>query len=130
MTAHRLRRLQMCGGLLCFGLGAVGAVVPLLPTTVFVLGGSYLLARSAPGLNERLLSSSWFRSCLPYLDPTVPLARRARIMALLAMWASITVSALITLQSGVGGPRVVTALLIVGGIGTVSLLLFRRERGA
>jgi uncharacterized membrane protein YbaN (DUF454 family) len=48
-----------------FGLAVVGALLPVLPTTPFLLLTSFLLVRSSPALNERLLQSQMFG---PLLD--------------------------------------------------------------
>jgi uncharacterized membrane protein YbaN (DUF454 family) len=112
-------------GLGCFALGAVGAVVPGLPTTVFLLVGSYLLTRSCPVLEQRLRSSRLFRPYAVYLDPAVPLPRRARVTALVGMWGSTILSALI-LYSG-RPSRLVPAILLGSGVlGTMAILRFRR----
>jgi uncharacterized protein len=44
----------------CFGLAVLGALLPLLPTTPFLLLTSFLLVRSSPALNDRLLRSQTF----------------------------------------------------------------------
>ena len=80
--SNHLRWLWIVGGVACLALGAVGAIVPGMPTTVFVLCGSYLLARSSPVLDERLRNSRLFRPYLRYLDPSVPMPRAARVGAL------------------------------------------------
>lgn len=45
---------------ICFVLGVAGVLVPGLPTTPFLLMTSYLLVRSSPRLNARLLRSRFF----------------------------------------------------------------------
>jgi uncharacterized membrane protein YbaN (DUF454 family) len=44
----------------CFALAVAGALLPLLPTTPFLLLTSFLLVRSSPVLNDRLLRSKTF----------------------------------------------------------------------
>jgi uncharacterized membrane protein YbaN (DUF454 family) len=43
-----------------FALAVLGALLPVLPTTPFLLLTSFLLVRSSPALNDRLLRSQTF----------------------------------------------------------------------
>ena len=47
-------------GTLCVGLGAIGTVVPGMPTTVFLIVAAWLYARSCPGLHRRLIEHRVF----------------------------------------------------------------------
>lgn len=51
------RFLYVLFGLVCVVLGALGVVVPGLPTTPFVLLASWLFYRSSPRLQQWLLAS-------------------------------------------------------------------------
>ena len=124
--ATRFRWLLAAAGLICVGLGVVGAFVPGLPTTVFVLSGSYLLARSSPALEQRLRASRRLSPYLKYADPGVPMPRRAKVAALASMWTSISLSTIALRLSHVS-ELVMAAVLLAGVVGTVAIVLFRRE---
>ncbi len=55
-----IRHLWGAAGVCCFGLGALGAVLPLLPTTPFILLAALCFARSSKKLD------SWFRTTKLY----------------------------------------------------------------
>lgn len=93
------RRLWGAAGLVSFGLGAAGAVLPVLPTTPFILLAAFCFARSS----ERL--DAWFRKTRLYdLVFSNYMGRR-----------SMTVRAKASLLASV------TALLAVGFVLTAAL---------
>lgn len=117
------------GGLASFGIGGVGAFVPVLPTTIFVIIGSLLLTRSCPWIEERLMATRLFRPFAPYLDPNVPLPDAARRRALVAMWLSILAGTAV-LWTRSAATAVLAALIGLGLIGTLVILRFRRGPSA
>jgi uncharacterized membrane protein YbaN (DUF454 family) len=123
-TPNRLRWLFVCGGVTCLVLGAVGVIVPGLPTTVFVLSGSYLLTRGSPALNERLRKSALFSPYLKYLDPAVGMPRAAKVAAIVSMWTSISLSAAL-LRIGGAGATVLLGVFVAGIAGTWMIVVFR-----
>src|SRR5262245_18773986 len=121
---NRFKRLLICGGLVCFGLGAVGVFVPGLPTTVFVLTDSYLLTRGAPALDQRMRTSRLFAPYNKYLDPTVRMPRAAKAAALVGMWTSIGASAAVVLRLGGASAFVIVAIVLCGIAGSWMILFF------
>ena len=60
-AATGLKRLVYCFlGLVCVGLGYLGAILPGLPVTPFLLAASFFFVRSSPRLHRWLRRSPWF----------------------------------------------------------------------
>ena len=121
---NHFKGLLVCGGVVCFCLGAVGAFVPGLPTTVFVLTGSYLLARGAPALDQRMRTSRLFAPYNKYLDPTIGMPPAAKAAALVGMWTSIGASGVL-LRLGDASALVIVAIVLSGVAGTWMIVVFR-----
>lgn len=94
-----------------FVLAVAGAFLPVLPTTPFLLVTSYLLLRSSPGLNRRLMASRRFGPLLEDWHVRGGVTRRTRRMALLASVAALGLSAWWSQPSPAGW-----ALLVLIGV--------------
>ena len=83
----------MAAGFISVGIGVVGVVVPLLPTTPFLLLAAYCFLRGSPRWHAWLLGNRVFgRYIHDYLTQrAVP--RRTKIAALVVLWACLIVSA-------------------------------------
>ena len=84
----RVRRyLLVAFGVLCLSLGAIGIVVPGLPTTIFVILAAWAFVRSCPVLHRWLLENRLFGPRLQawYEDPTLPRAGKLAIIAAIAI---------------------------------------------
>jgi len=102
----------VAGGLVCVGLGAVGIVVPGLPTTVFFIVAAWCFSRSSPRLEAWVLG-------LPKIGPMVHdhraglgMPRRAKVVAV-SMLVFFVGLALLTLD-GTPVRLVVAAAGLVG----------------
>jgi uncharacterized membrane protein YbaN (DUF454 family) len=114
-------------GVVCVGLAFAGVVLPGLPTTIFLIAASYLFARSCPWLEDRLIRVRWFRPYLPYLDGSQPMPRRARWIALAAMWSAVSLSLAATAAANRLHPAFAIAVVVAALVGTWVILRFRRE---
>jgi len=116
------RRALVYAGLACVGLGSAGALLPVLPTTPFLLLAAWCFARSNPELGQRLLSKPIFRPYRPYLDGTQPLPARARWITIALVWAAVGASAWALSSTWL------TVVLIAAALtGSVFILRWRRN---
>lgn len=76
-----------CLGWLMVALGFVGAFVPLMPTTVFLILASWFFARSSPRLEAWLLGHPHFGPTLRAWNETGAVPAGAKIMACVGMSA-------------------------------------------
>lgn len=81
----------ICGtiGMVALGLGLIGIVVPLVPTTPFLLLAAACFMRSSNRLYNWLIHHKWFGSYIKHYQEHRAISRRARIMALVLLWAAI-----------------------------------------
>lgn len=112
------RRLLFLGGIASVGLGVAGVLLPLLPTTPFLLLAAYLFARSSPSHRERLLSHPLVGPPLKDWVERRGLRRSAKARALALLWAVLLPTSLALGHTGGAG----ILLLAVGGAVTAYLL--------
>lgn len=89
MKQKRVRILLTTAGTLCVGLGILGILVPVLPTTPFLLLAAACYARSSQRLYGWLLNNKWFGNYVRcYLQKKgVPL--KVKVLTITLLWATI-----------------------------------------
>ncbi|MBY0460159.1 MAG: YbaN family protein, partial [Gemmataceae bacterium] len=91
--ATGLRRfLYVCAGLGCVGMAYLGAVLPGLPTTPWVLAASFFFSRSSPRLNRWLRRSPLFGRLLRDWDDHGGIRRPVKIFAVCLVVTVVTLS--------------------------------------
>jgi uncharacterized protein len=80
--------LLICGTL-SLGLGLLGVVVPLLPTTCFLLLAAWCYARSSQRLYDRLLNARIIGPYLQRYRESRVIPPNVKIAALVMMWITI-----------------------------------------
>jgi uncharacterized membrane protein YbaN (DUF454 family) len=71
-------------------VGAIGAVVPGLPTTIFLLAACWCFARSCPKLEEWLRESRFLGGYLRMAREGMP--RRAKVVTVAIIWGATLLS--------------------------------------
>ncbi len=81
---------------LALGLGIVGVVVPLMPTTVFILIAAYCAARGSDTLHRKLLEHRIFGPMIRDWQATGAVSRKAKYMAVGSMAVCAVILFLVT----------------------------------
>jgi len=121
------RGLLVAVGLVCVGLGVIGVVVPVLPTTPFLLLAAACFLRSSNRLHRWLLGNRAFGEYLRRYREGQGLSLVSRITTLALLWVTLAVSAFVAVPERM---RWVRILLLVVGIGvTTHILRIKTRRG-
>lgn len=87
-----MRILLVFAGTVFVALGVIGAVLPILPTTPFLLLAAGCYARSSERLHGWLLASRWFGPSIRDWQEHRAISARAKIIALTMIVASFAYS--------------------------------------
>jgi hypothetical protein len=100
-------------GLVCVGLGVIGAFVPLLPTTIFFILAAFCFAKSAPAWRQRILDHPHFGAPIRDFVHHRSLSRRAKVIALGGIAANFMATMLLLDMTPVAVAILATVLLTV-----------------
>lgn len=121
---HQLARLRQAGylsmGVLSLATGLAGLVLPLLPSTVFVLIAAWAFARSSERLHARVLAHPRFGPAVRAWQAHGAIPTQAKRLALLGLGLSLLVG-MVTL-----GGRPLSLGLVVVVIAAVAVFVLSR----
>lgn len=80
-------------GVFCVGLAILGAILPILPTTVFLLMATACFAKSSPRMQQKLLNNKTFGPLIHEWQRHRSIPRKAKRVALLMITLSVVWSA-------------------------------------
>jgi hypothetical protein len=86
------RALWLSIGMICLVLGAIGIVLPILPTTPFLLASAACFCKSSPKMYKWLLNNKWFGEYIKNYKEGRGLTLKTKITALSVLWITIGVS--------------------------------------
>ncbi len=89
MNARVRKWLLLSAGILAVGFGVVGAFVPLLPTTPFLLLAAACFARSSDRHYEWLLNHRWMGAYVRNYREHKATTRRVKVVTMALLWGSI-----------------------------------------
>jgi uncharacterized membrane protein YbaN (DUF454 family) len=93
-----VRTLWFIAGTICVVLGAIGIVLPLLPTTPFLLAAAACYYKSSEKMHKWLLNNKWFGEYIRNYTEGKGLTKKTKITALTVLWATISFSTVFMLH--------------------------------
>lgn len=94
-----VRTLWFVAGTICVVLGAIGIVLPILPTTPFLLAAAACYYKSSERMHKWLLNNKWFGEYIRNYQEGRGLTKKTKITALAVLWITISISAVFFLPS-------------------------------
>ena len=93
-----VRTLWFIAGTICVMLGAIGIVLPILPTTPFLLAAAACYYKSSERMHRWLLNNKWFGEYIRNYTDGKGLTRKTKIIALTVLWITIILSTIFMLN--------------------------------
>jgi uncharacterized protein len=114
-----MRAVWLATGLGCVGLGVIGAVLPLLPTTPFLLLAAFAFAKSSDRLHTWLLNHNIFGGLIEQWRRYGAISSRVKVVSVSSMAGIFALSLALD---------VAPALLIVQAIVLTAVAIFVLSR--
>lgn len=92
MRATATRYFLIATGWLSIVLGVIGIVVPLLPTTPFILLAGGCFAKSSPRFHHWLVNHRFFGPFIKNYQSKQGIPREVKIRAIIFIWITLSVS--------------------------------------
>lgn len=90
---HKIvRSLLIVAGTISLALGAIGVVVPLLPTTPFLLLAAACYLRGSDRMYSWLVNNKWFGSYIKNYQEGKGIPLKTKIIAVSFLWITIIIS--------------------------------------
>lgn len=105
------------------GVGGLGIILPVLPTTPFVLLAAACFAKGNPQLYEKLNDSPYFGEFLKNYKNKSGVKKSVKVKAIVLLWLSLSISAIITQNM-----YIEIVLLIVGIAVTTHIVLLKPRK--
>jgi uncharacterized membrane protein YbaN (DUF454 family) len=93
-----LRTIWFIAGTICVALGVIGMVLPLLPTTPFLLAAAACYYKSSEKMHKWLLTNNLFGEYIRNYTEGKGLTKKTKITALTVLWATIVFSTVFMLN--------------------------------
>lgn len=103
--------MWLIAGLLALGLGIIGVVLPILPTTPFMLVATFCFAKSSKRLHDWLVNHRTFGATVRDWHAHGAISKTAKISAVLTMAAVLILGLLLGLKTNL---LIIQAVVMLG----------------
>ncbi|MEM6780816.1 MAG: YbaN family protein [Pseudomonadota bacterium] len=104
-----MRGMYLVLGFLSLGLGIIGVVLPLLPTTPFLLVTAFCFARSSEKFHNWLLSHPYFGKIIKDWRDHGAISKKSKISAMLVIILTILLSVVLRASK----PILITQVIVL-----------------
>lgn len=115
VITHRNRAIRICliiAGIFFVGVGTIGIVLPLLPTTPFLVLAAMCFSRSSERFHNWLLNNKWFGAYIKNYREGNGISLRQKVVVLSLLILTIGYSCIFLLDHIAG--RVILLFVVVG----------------
>src|SRR5687767_2995104 len=111
--------LFICAGTIFVGLGVLGMILPLMPTTVFLLMAAYCYSRSSDRFYTWLLTNRWCGEYISNYRSGRGMTVRQKVTSIGMLWLSMGISVYLV------GPKLWLMIILLPIAGGVTYYLLR-----
>ncbi|MEM8843618.1 MAG: YbaN family protein [Pseudomonadota bacterium] len=109
--------LLIFAGWLSIILGVIGVVVPLLPTTPFILLAAACFAKSSPKFHHWLITHKFFGPIIKNFQNGEGLPKKTKIKIIIFIWVALSIS-----MFALSNLWITLILVMIGLFGTAHIL--------
>jgi uncharacterized protein len=121
-----VKALLVVAGTICLALAAVGLVLPLIPTTPFLLLAAACYVRSSERMYRWLLNNRWFGQYIRHYREGKGIPLKTKILAISVLWAVILYSTIFVVDGMLHAELALIAKVTMLGVALgVSIHLIR-----
>jgi uncharacterized membrane protein YbaN (DUF454 family) len=122
MSERLKRQLLLAAGTLSLAIGIAGIIIPLLPTTPFLLLAAGCYLRSSQKFYNWLMGNRWLGAYIRNYIEGRGMPLKVKLFTIALLWATIGVSIWLTAKP------IVTIILLIVAVGVSLHIIFIRAR--
>jgi uncharacterized membrane protein YbaN (DUF454 family) len=122
------KALLVSAGTICLSLGVIGIVLPILPTTPFLLLAAACYLRSSERLHKWLLNNRWCGEYIKNYQQGKGVPLKTKIAALTILWVAIMYSTFFIVHEILIAQIVLLVVAVGVSVHLIRIPTFKRQR--